>query len=293
MFIKKIGIIFFLILSFLPAQNTFAQTENVGIIPANIWYSKDPFEEGDKIKIYTVVYNADTRELSGTVIFFDYNIFLGKTNFSVSGKSTTYVSINWTVTAGNHTIFAKIENAKFLISKDKYEEVYLAENKTEESKVTISKKVVSNISNNINDKVAGTTNIISNAVDTVKSNTPPIVTNTINTVSDSLESIRTNLDSSTNINKEKIQNEINVLNKVQDSPEKEISLDKTTNKETLNIYSKIKSKDTTNLVQKPFKYVELFFLTIFSYIFKYKILFYGLIIFIIFIIIRYIWRLIF
>ena len=46
--LKKIVIFLFIIFSVFPINNIFAQTQNVGIIPSNIWYSKDPFEEGDK-----------------------------------------------------------------------------------------------------------------------------------------------------------------------------------------------------------------------------------------------------
>ena len=180
---KKIIIFIFLIFSIFPFKNIFAQTQNVGIIPSNIWYSKDPFEEGDKIKIYTVVYNSDPRELSGTVIFFDNNIFLGKGDFSIAGKSTNDVSIDWTVTSGDHTIFAKIENAKFLISSGKYEDVYLAENKTADSKSSVTKKELSSLSNNLTDQIANVASSVSDINQNVKNSTPPIVLDTINSKS--------------------------------------------------------------------------------------------------------------
>ena len=59
-------------------QKILAQSSNTGFVPGNIWYSKDPFEEGDKVKIYTFIFNPDSRELSGTVIFFDKTVLLGK-----------------------------------------------------------------------------------------------------------------------------------------------------------------------------------------------------------------------
>ena len=82
--LKKAGIVLFLIFSLLPIQKIFAQSSNTGFVQANIWYSKDPFEEGDKVKIYTFIFNPDTRELSGTVIFFDNTVMLGKKDFIVS-----------------------------------------------------------------------------------------------------------------------------------------------------------------------------------------------------------------
>lgn len=290
--LKNIFTFIFLLFFLTPIGHIFAQTQNVGIIPANIWYSKDPFQEGDKIKIYTVVYNSDLRELSGTVIFFDNNIFLGKENFSIKGKSSNDVSIDWTVTVGDHIIFAKIENAKFLISTGKYEEVYLAGNKTEESKKTVTKKEVANISNNL-------TSSVSNIGNTIKENTPAIVTKTIDSTTNSLESIRTNVGSSLSTQKDKVQAEIDQLNKdTSKTKEADITIDNNTSNKIGNVEkgtmaTSIKKELTGSNVLKPIKYVELFFLKVFSYIFANKILFYGLIVLIVFAIIRFIWRLIF
>ncbi|MEI7765727.1 MAG: hypothetical protein WCI93_04060 [bacterium] len=291
MILRKFGSVIFLLFLLFPVHSIFAQTSNVGIIPANIWYSKDPFEEGDKIKIYTVVYNSDIRELSGTVIFFDNDIFLGKSNFVIAGRSANDVSIDWTTSAGDHVIFAKIENAKFLISKGNYEDIYLAENKTEESKKTVSKKEVKNATNNITNKIAESSNVVSNIGQTIKQNTPAIVTNTVNSASNSLEDIRTNLNSSTQIKKESVQKEIDVLNKTKSENNTETK--KIITKNNIATGEKNGTSTNTNFALKPFKYAQLFFLTIFSYIFKYKIIFYGLIIVIVFLLLRYLWRLIF
>lgn len=131
----------FLLLFLSPIYQANAEVQNAGFIPSNIWYSRDPFSEGDKIKIYTVIFNPDPRELSGTVSFFDKNILLGKKDFKVTGRGVQDISIDWTATAGTHIIFAKIENAKFLISEGKYENVYLAQNQTDESKRDVAKKM--------------------------------------------------------------------------------------------------------------------------------------------------------
>jgi len=143
---KKILWLVILLLCLLPVFKIQAQDSNAGFVPGNIWYSPDPFEEGDKIKIYTVLFNPDAREFSGTVIFFDKTTFLGKKDFKVGARSVLDVSIDWTVSVGEHVIFAKIENAKFLISAGKYEEVYLLGNQTEESERTVKKKIITQAS---------------------------------------------------------------------------------------------------------------------------------------------------
>ena len=136
---RKFFLIILIIFSILPLSKIDAQDTNVGFVKGNIWYSQDPFQEGDKIKIYTMIFNPDEREFSGTVVFFDNTILLGKKDFVLKGNGVMSIYINWTVNAGDHTIFAKIEKAKFLISEGKYEEVYIANNETERNSRNISK----------------------------------------------------------------------------------------------------------------------------------------------------------
>lgn len=286
---KKTIITLFLIFTLLPICKIYAQSSNAGFVPGNIWFSIDPFEEGDKIKIYTVIFNPDSRELSGTVIFFDNSVFLGKKDFVAPAKSIKDVSIDWTAAAGTHNIFGKIENAKFLISKEKYEEVYLAGNKTEESIRTVNKKIIL--------KAADTTDTIKNSgsiidsISTVSSKsienvekiiaekTPDSVAKPIALTASIVEEFRSNTGTASKNKKEEVKNKIQALN---DNP----ALNSITD-------SKISSAISTNKFLKPFKYIELFFFTFLSFIFNNKFIFYGILITIIFLILRYVWRLIF
>ncbi|HCY17813.1 MAG: hypothetical protein UR62_C0006G0009 [Candidatus Nomurabacteria bacterium GW2011_GWF2_35_12] len=269
--LKKIGIILFLIFSLLPIQKIFAQDSNTGFVSGNIWYSQDPFEEEDKIKIYTFIFNPDSRELSGTVIFFDKTVLLGKKEFTLPAKTANDISIDWTVTVGDHTIFAKIENAKFLVSKGKYEEVYLAENETEKNSRTVSKKIISKENPEVNSETnTGTT--VSDIKKIIEEKTPNFIAEPIVSTVSTLEEFRINTNIASDNKKEEIKSEIKILD-----------AKKTTSKENTK----------TNPLLKPLKYVEVFLLTIFSLILNNKILFYGFLIVIVFFILRFIWKKIF
>ncbi|MES2023619.1 MAG: hypothetical protein V4439_02965 [Patescibacteria group bacterium] len=281
--VKKFWIILFLIFSFFPVYKINAST-NAGFIPSNIWYSKDPFEEGDKIKIYTLVFNPDTRELSGTVSFFDNTIFLGKKNFIVQSKGVKDISIDWTVTVGSHQIFAKIENAKFLISTGKYEDVYLSENETEKSESTVAKKIIPQ-SNTLGAgaDLAGSNGIVDNVVsktfqnieNSITSKTPDVIKNSVNSAVGFMEGVRQNVDVASENKQQEVKAEI-------------ASLDK---QESTKMPSDIKIGN--NKLLKPLKYAELFFLNLGSIIFGNKPLFYGISSIIIFFILRYALRLVF
>lgn len=276
---KNIGIILLLLFSLLPIFKIYAQSSNAGFIPGNIWYSKDPFEEGDQIKIYTLVFNPDDRELSGTVVFFDNNVFFAKKDFTASPKDVKDVSISWTATAGDHVIFAKIENAKFLVSGGQYEEVYLAENETTKSSRTVNKKVIVNTTDTNNTSSTGSSipglSSIQNVGNIVANSTPDYVAKPMVLGASTVENFRQNISNALGKNKADTQKEINTLNSA-----------KTTLKNGV-------KPNTSSSIQKPFDYVKLFFLYIFEAIFKYKLVFYGLLLIILVVILRYIWNLIF
>jgi hypothetical protein len=264
---KKVGMVVFLIFSLFSTYALFAQAANPGFVSGNIWYSKDPFEEGDKIKVYTFVFNPDSRELSGTVIFFDKTTLLGKKNFTVAGKRAEDVSIDWTVNAGDHTIFAKIENAKLLLADGTYEEIYIAENETEKSTTTVAKKIISKVvekdtDNSINNTLGDLGNLI-------QDKTPEFIVKPMVLGASTFEELRQEIVNSTEDKKEEVKKEIKALE---------------------NTKVKLESKTAKSTLLKPFKYVELFLLTISVFILNNRILFYGLIAIFIFIIIRLIWN---
>ena len=280
---RKLLIILFLFCSIFPLK-ILAQDSNVGFVSGSIWYSKDPFLEGDKIKIYTLVFNPDKRELSGNVIFFDQTVFLGKEDFVVPGNGLKEVHINWTATVGSHKIFAKIENSKFLISVGKYEDVYLSNNETEKSSRNVSKKIL--LKNNTPEtNNPGTTTtadnsssdlgLMENIKNTLIEKTPSFISSPINSTALALENFRENLNTVSENKSEVLKKEIEILKTADEtSPQK--------NPEPMQ-----------NKIQKPFKQLELFLFTLLSAILKSKFLFYGILIGLFFLILNFIWRKIF
>jgi len=274
--LKKFGIILFLIFSLLPINKILAQTTNAGFVPGNIWYSKDPFEEGDKIKIYTLIFNPDSRKFSGTVDFFDNSTLLGTKDFNIAGTSTKDISISWTVTAGDHEIFGQIENAKFLQSNGTYQNASITDNVTSKSSRTVSKKVVTENINNTVNSVDGAFNTAVNSIqnigDTAKSLVPVSAMQSVNKTTNTIDGWREGTGNILQNSQEETQNKINSLN---------------------NTKNLSKNTQNANAIEKPFEYAKLFFFTIFSAILKNKILFYGISVVLALLILRYIWNLFF
>jgi hypothetical protein len=227
-----------------------------------------------------MIYNPDQRQLSGTVFFFDKTTFLGNKDFIVLGKGLKDISIDWNVTAGDHLIFGQIQNSKFLNSDNTYENVLLNGTKTTESKITVSKKIVVNTINEKLDPVKNTINevIIPNVQNFVTENTPEVVSETIDKTSNAVEEFRQNIATVSTNKKEKVAKEIKNLENTKDTPKTNIANNDSI-KDTL-------EKNTA--IMKPFKYTELFALSLFSSVFDNKYIFYSLIAIVIFFILRFI-----
>ncbi len=263
---RKIFIAFLAVLFFLPFGSAFAQSPGAGFIESSIWYSKDPFFEGDKVKIFTAIFNPDQRELSGTVRFFDGEVLLGKKDFKVPGNGVREVSIDWTVSAGAHNIFAKIENAKFLVSAGKYENASILETESEESKRTVSKKIIVK-----EDDESGEANgpTIESIERFIAEGTPDIIKKPVVGTATAIESFRSSAGESVKKEKEEVKIELSAT-----APEGE-------------------EAESQSRLKRPLQNLKLFFLSILSIILNSKAIFYGLSAVILFLALKYLWRLVF
>ncbi len=285
--LKLVGALTIFILSF---QYSFAAEEtlkNVGFLPSNIWYSKDPFFVGDKIRVYTVIFNGSDSDLEGTVEFYDNSTPIGKSGFSLAGGGRIRdIWIDWTATGGNHTISAKIINPKISAPGEAERSITIANAETgtnervvdfdiNKNGVADSKEIVKNaiatgesvILSKIDDAVKKVNEVvpIKPVIETVKEKVEVVddfresqekkVSLAVANVKKDLENLKVN-ESAAKIDSETPK--ISTEQSIKDKNEKDggIKLDKT-------------------IAEKPFKYVYLFFLSILEYILKVKIIFYG------------------
>ena len=114
---KNFVIYFLLIVCFLFAQINFAFSadstlSNTGFIKSGLWYSKDPFYSGDKIRIYTIIFNGSDSDLFGDIQFDDNSKLLCTGQVAVASGRTQELWCDWTATSGDHKITAKIINSK-------------------------------------------------------------------------------------------------------------------------------------------------------------------------------------
>lgn len=282
---KKIFLI--LLFAFLFAFSVDAST---GFIPGQIWYSSEEFKEGKTINIYTVVWNGEEKTIDMKVDFYDSNTLLGTRDISISPNSTKQVSISWRITPGSHTIFAKITSSAIGGSNTS---VSLKNSETDRDSFFVPVTIVTSSGDEV---TSG--DIIENQIDKASAkiidSVPSSVSEPVLNIFSSVEEFRENSSSKINEAKEnskknieifKQENSNNTENKeasLQDLNKKDGDVEKEENNNKLNL-----NKDS---VKKPLEYVKFFLFSFISFIFSNKIVFYLLIIFLIFLIARFIYR---
>ncbi|MFA7285332.1 MAG: hypothetical protein WC011_00585 [Candidatus Paceibacterota bacterium] len=285
---KIIVLLFFFSLSIVGIAS--AENTNTGFVPSNIWYSKDPFSEGDKIKIYTLLFNQDEREFSGFVAFYNRDTLLGKKEFSLKSQESSVVSLDWTVTAGTNTIYAKIIDAKFSLGEGQYQEVVIAQNQSEKSQKVVIKKIskdLEKVEDTIKEKVTDILEPAKDIPETIIENTPePILS-----VANKVDGLRVSGANYFIDKKEDAKNDIADYNKTQTVSQTENSEKTKEDTKKTEAETAVNNKEQTQKSSsyKPLKYLSLFFFTILSFILNNQVVFYISVALILFYIIRFLW----
>ena len=160
-----------------------------------------------------------------------------------------------------------------MISPNKYEEVFLAGNQSEESKISINKKIIvkdNTVDSNetILDKGSES---IKNLGKMIEEKTPEIIAKPIIATASGIEDFRENIGNASKNTKEETKKELEDIKNTKNSE---------------------KTAENGKLFT-PFKYIKLFFFSLISFIFNSKLIFYGLLLGIVFFLLRYLWHLIF
>ncbi|MFM7088999.1 MAG: hypothetical protein ACKOW9_05750 [Candidatus Paceibacterota bacterium] len=274
--IIKFFFILLVVFSLSGSYRAYAQITNTGFVETNIWYSKESLVEGEKVKVYTLVFNPSNKNFKGTVSFFNKATLLGKKDVTVGASTAEAISIDWVVSAGGHEMFAKITNPRFETKPGIYEEALLVNDETEKSIRTVSKKLpdVKEVKNKIDEALESGLSPIEAVKDSVTSAIPESVKKPVYNTFGQVDYLRTNAFES--ISKER--------SKVQDKIQKFEQQSKTTPEgeerdiEALIVKEQESKNQIVGSAKAPLQYVWLFILTLLGFIFQYKIIFYFLLV---------------
>ncbi len=255
----------------------YAVTEkNAGFIDDPIWYRPVPTTEGEKTEIHTALWNGTDTTVAFHVEFLDRDTLLASRDVSVGAHALFDLSVPWTVTAGDHVISAKITKSSTTIS-GKATAVTIDSTTVTPQAISIGKKITTTKGETtpegaINQKMQ---EVLPEVVATPLSNT---ITSLDTFRTDTLDTITT---FSTNAKAHLKEIELKEV-KIKEIPKATTSAKGAT--------TTAAPKETLSATDKPITYVEIFLLSIASFIFTQKVLFYGIVLLLVFVIIRFIYR---
>jgi len=263
----------FIILSFFVVIPVYAETTtNSGFIPGQIWYSKASLVEGDTVNIHTAVWNGEKESFSFKVEFYDKNVILGSREVIVNSLELNDVYVPWKITSGDHVISAKIVSSQVSISGKK-ENVLIDRNITLDDRQFISVVVKNYLGEPISQSDA-LKNQIEKTSTEINNILPEKVSTSVSNSFSTIDNLRDKTFTQIDVAKKETQKELNAMNsEVKKSPS-----------------SSNNKSNIEDAIKKPITYVKLFLLSLLSFVFGYKIVFYGLVLLILFFILRLIYR---
>lgn len=275
--------IFFILIYLICANTASAGTITAtGFIPGQIWYSKDTIIEGDTIKIYTAVWNDASSPLTARVEFYDQNVILGTRDVVVQSLQLKEAYVSWKVTAGDHVISAKIISPSTTVSGKK-ETVSVENNSTE-----ASRKFVPVVIKTINGEPATSGDVIQSQLDKATSSIDNILPDSVS------EPISKNMDAVSKWREDTLAKVLTAKEATEASlklPSADAkAIKENANKNNTNVSTTNNKAPVEDATRKPIAYIKLFFLTVLSFLFGSKIVFYSAIVLILFFIGRWIYR---
>lgn len=279
----------FIILTFIffatPVFSAGPAIDNAGFVRSNIWYSKDPFYAGDKIRIYTVIYNGSPYDLSGEVEFLDNNALIGKTDFALSnGGRVRDLWIDWKATEGKHAITARFAGVVADGPNGK-ETAILGNAEAGKSEVVVELDPIlkaaqekANAEKTAELRAEATAKVES-AVTRMNSAIPEPVKESVSSGKTFLEGFRLGEAYQIKLAKEGQQKNINAIK--ESEKQARVDSEKTVQGAT---------DAMLNTAEKPFAYMLLAILTVAQYFFQWSILFYGVLLYTLYRVIKWIAR---
>ena len=150
---------------------------NTGLVPGNVWFSKDPFYSGDKVRIYTVIFDGSEKDLRGDINFLDGNSLLCTNSFLVLAGRPTEAWCDWTVSLGDHSININIARVKASLPGEPEIDVILSNSIVGSSKKFVASRPI--VTNNSILQSNSTVSVVDQSVPTAQDN---ILTSAINNI---------------------------------------------------------------------------------------------------------------
>lgn len=99
-----------------------AASTSAGLSKDSVWFSQDPFFAGERVVVFVLVYNSNSKEMKGVLELFDGTTKIGTREFSIKGEGgSEVVEFPWDVAGGNHAFSIKIVGPVFVNGEEETE----------------------------------------------------------------------------------------------------------------------------------------------------------------------------
>ncbi|MBK5215206.1 MAG: hypothetical protein JJE53_00130 [Candidatus Pacebacteria bacterium] len=278
---KHILSIFIIFTLFLSLPQYIEAVTNTGFIPGQIWYSKETLVEGETVNIHTAVWNGEKESFMFKVEFYDKNIILGTREVSLKSLELKDVYIPWKITAGDHIISAKIISSS-INNSGTIEKITINRNTTSSDKQFIPVLVKNYLDQPLSETDALKIQIEKTSAE-INNFVPEEISSTISTSFNAIDDLRGTTFIKIDEAKEEAKIELDLLKKGEgvavSTTDKKTSVDNSTQKTNIE-----------DAIKKPITYLKLFFLSVLSFVFGNKFVFYILLTLLVFLILRTIYR---
>jgi hypothetical protein len=263
----------FVTISVAVPHKAFAQVR-AGFVDTTIWFSNEPDVVGETTTISTLINNQDEKAIYGMVGFYDNDKLVGQKATTVEPNASKVVSVTWKVTAGSHSFVAKFENTK------RGSESGTATRVTGSQSAPYRFSVAATVDKTTTDKA---TSPNSTTTDGTTTKTEQAVGDVKNAAESTFEKFDNFRDTTADSIAVKVTASAKAVEEIQKA--------KTENKTEGKVAGASVSKETSgSAMETPFAYLKLYFYKMAHFIFDHMYVFYGLIILVIILFVRYLIR---
>jgi hypothetical protein len=259
-----------------------------GFLGGPMWITPEVPADGDQVNLSALFHNAEPNPLTGDVLFYDGNVLLGKKVINISTGGVSTATVTFRVSAGDHVFSATIGNLIEEYGNGKSEPFALSPQTVQLPSIFVPSKAGKSLNASIipgtnktfptqispNNPLAGVISQINEAKGTVLAKIPEGATAP---VSDTVISVDTWRTKNSQLLDQAVKNSSDSVKKVN-----QVATDQQKK------YGKVSF--STNLVDRPFAYVKLFFFTFLAYLISHIYIFYGIGLILVYLILRMIIR---
>lgn len=263
---------------FLTAGMFFVATSVVastGFVDSPIWFTPESPQDGTMVTIYAVFRNSEKNTITGSVLFYDNDLLLGKKQIAIEPNNVGLSNVTFKIGAGNHSFSAQMTSLTESNGSGGNVPISISTATTKLPDYFVSKSIPNPFSAQASSGNSASEKLLLDQVDNLQKkvldSVPSNVKESVATSTKSLDNWRESSAENFKENKESAQNKLNEISKVNDANSKNG-----------------KVSPASKYVDTPLAYVKLWFFSLLSFVFGTPVMFYIIGLLLVFFVLRFV-----